>query len=55
TIIYYQNKRMQSKFIYERKLNKRWTADVSVGQELNEEGTSSTGLGVDFFYKKSFK
>ncbi len=55
TIIYYQNKRMQSSFIYERKLSDRWRVDISGGQEIGKNGVGTAGAGIDFYYEKSFK
>jgi len=46
TIIYYQNKSMESSVIVERKLGKHLELDVEVGQESQ---------AVDLFYKKGFK
>ncbi|OQX74263.1 MAG: hypothetical protein B6D59_02950 [Campylobacteraceae bacterium 4484_4] len=55
SILYYQNKQMQSRFIYERKMGKRWRIDLSGGQTIGKEGTGTTGLGIDLFYKRGYK
>ncbi len=55
TIIYYQNKNTQNKFIYERKLNDRWKMNLSVGEETGKEGVGVVGEGIDLFYERSFK
>ncbi len=46
TIIYYQNKSLESSVIVERKLGKHFELDVEAGQESQ---------AVDLFYKKGFK
>ncbi len=46
TIIYYQNKSLESSVIVERKLGKHLELDVEVGQESQ---------AVDLFYRKGFK
>ena len=46
TIIYYQNKSLESSIIVERKLGKHFELDVEAGQ---------SSQAVDLFYKKGFK
>ncbi len=55
SILYYQNKQMRSRFIYERKMGRRWRIEIGGGEAIGKEGTGTTDVGVDLYYKRGYK